>query len=259
MSTPATLPVNIKAKINKLPMVTRDVVAQRLRNAPAIPVVYEEACTALANVVTILDAKHFSDKAEALATWARIFKSEKAAIEAKRLKLQAFRKMGQLADELRPIAPTKTNEERGRNYREKIKAGSPPSSCKGGAPLGAKSVLLKNGLSNSVATAALRMARATEKEFNEALENPRSPERIRLGVGRGRRTRKVASDSLAAILGIGGGGLNRSLYDLRSVPLDAFDRLTPEECKAVKAKIVEAQELLDAMDERLSRRAEHAA
>jgi hypothetical protein len=72
------------------------------------------------------------------------------------------------------------------------------------------------------------------------------------------------SDSMAVVMGSGyratsTRGLSQVLACLKAIPLDAFDRLAPEERKAVKAKIVEAQELLDAMDERLNRRARTAA
>lgn len=69
---------------------------------PHVPVEYETAINALVACRSIDEAKYWSDKSDALAAWAKIYHSDKAAREAKALKLWAFRRMGQLAAELRP-------------------------------------------------------------------------------------------------------------------------------------------------------------
>src|ERR1700690_2101621 len=69
---------------------------------PHMPVEYETALQALQECITLEDTKYWSDKADALAVWAKIFHSDDAARKAKQLKLKAFRRMGELARELRP-------------------------------------------------------------------------------------------------------------------------------------------------------------
>lgn len=69
---------------------------------PQMPVVYAEACRAITACTTINEAKYWSDKADALAAWARIYHEDKVSIEAKRLKLHAYRRMADLADQIMP-------------------------------------------------------------------------------------------------------------------------------------------------------------
>lgn len=66
----------------------------------AMPVVYEDACKALVACTTLDEAKYYSDKSDALAAWAKIYKSDEAAMAAKRLKLHAYRRMSELAEEI---------------------------------------------------------------------------------------------------------------------------------------------------------------
>ena len=69
---------------------------------PLVPIEYETAINALTECVTLDEAKYWSDKADALAAWAKIYHSNEAERKAKQLKLHAYRRMGELATELRP-------------------------------------------------------------------------------------------------------------------------------------------------------------
>ena len=69
---------------------------------PLVPVEYERACTALAECQTIDEAKYWDNKADALAAWAKIYNNDQAGLEAKRLKLHAYRRMGEIAREIIP-------------------------------------------------------------------------------------------------------------------------------------------------------------
>jgi len=79
-----------------------------------VPVKYTAAVNALIACRHIDEAKLYADQSEALAAWAKIYNNEEARIEAKRLKLHAFRRMGTLAFELKqsPAGP-KFNESLG--------------------------------------------------------------------------------------------------------------------------------------------------
>jgi NTP pyrophosphatase (non-canonical NTP hydrolase) len=83
------------AAIKRLPVVVRD----RMPATP-MPVQYEEACRLLAECLTLDESKLWADRADMLAAWAKLYKSDEAAIAARRLKLKAFRKMGELAEEI---------------------------------------------------------------------------------------------------------------------------------------------------------------
>src|SRR5688572_2684465 len=71
--------------------------------APKLPVEYSAAITAIAVCRTIDDGKYWSDKADALAAWAKIYKDDVVAREARSLKLHAYRRIGVLAAEIRPL------------------------------------------------------------------------------------------------------------------------------------------------------------
>jgi hypothetical protein len=112
-----------------------------------LPVEYEAACKALATVTTIDEAKFWTDKAEALAAWAKIYKSDRAAVEAKRLKLHAYRRMGELAAELRP------------------------SPVRDGHTKGPASLLMERyGFTRARATTARRLANMSDAEFADLSE-----------------------------------------------------------------------------------------
>lgn len=122
--------------------------------SPKLPVQYEQACTALAECTTIDEAKYWDNKADALAAWAKIYKSDQAAVEAKRLKLHAYRRMGQLSAEIQPGG----------------------FNSKGIAP-GPAALLKENGLRPGQVGLARRIARAPVEVFEQAVarKNPPTP------------------------------------------------------------------------------------
>lgn len=123
---------------------------------PLVPVEYETACRSLAECLTIDEARYWSDKADALAAWAKIYHSNETLRKAKQLKMHAFRRMGILAGEIKPRTSL------GRH---------------GNAP-GPVSELMKTGLSKNSATASRRLASMTQKDFDKMLEKPKAPSSI---------------------------------------------------------------------------------
>lgn len=78
---------------------------------PLVPMEFEEAVNSLIQCRQIEDAKYWADKASALAAWAKIYHSQKVEREAKLLKLHAYRRMAELAKEIKKAngtAPAKT-------------------------------------------------------------------------------------------------------------------------------------------------------
>lgn len=126
--------------------------------SPLVPVEYETAVNALQACVTLDDAKIWSDKADALAAWAKIYRSDDAGRKARQLKLHAYRRMGALAEELRP-------QERKRRSDGKIM----------GKKDGPASLLREQGLTSGKEFAATKLARLPEREFRGLLERERVP------------------------------------------------------------------------------------
>lgn len=122
---------------------------------PLVPVEYEAAVTSLAACLSIDDAKYWIDKADALAAWARIYRNDEAVRKAKALKLHAFRRMGALAEQIKPVKNTN----------------------KGRAP-GPIRALTDAGLNKNQAIAARRLSTIPEKRFNDILEKPKAPSTV---------------------------------------------------------------------------------
>lgn len=114
----------------------------------SMPMEYDRALQALAACTRIDEARTWDNKADALAAWARIYRNDRASELAKQLKLHAYRRMGQLAEELRPKAPNQS---------------------------GPRALLLAEGLSMPQASAARCLARMPAQKFDESLLTPASP------------------------------------------------------------------------------------
>lgn len=150
--------------------------------APHMPVEYEAAVKALAECITLDEAKYWNNKADALAAWARIYHSSEAERKAKQLKLHAYRRMGQLAEELRPTI--RDGKRQGNNEGRS-----------GHAP-GARSLLIQSGLKTTQAAAALTLGRLDDREFERHvnLPRPRAPQSINTDAKSGSEShRKIQS------------------------------------------------------------------
>lgn len=131
----------------------------------SMPVVYEEACRALVACTTIDEAKYFSDKADALAAWAKIYKSEEASVAAKRLKLYAYRRMGTLAGELRP-----TGWQTKKSHSWSVADNLPK--VRGPGPI---SLLRESGFSKGESARMRRIARLPQSVFETHVNSPKVP------------------------------------------------------------------------------------
>jgi len=117
-----------------------------------VPVEYETAVNALAECINLDEAKHWADKADALAAWAKIYRNDEAGIKSRQLKLHAYRRMGEIAKELRPVKNT------GR--------GSSP---------GPRSLLREQGLSEDQVIAAAHLSKLPKDEFTKLIDAPKPP------------------------------------------------------------------------------------
>lgn len=121
---------------------------------PHMPVDYEEGVKALQRCIDLDEAKLWDNKADALAAWAKIYRSDEAGRKSKQLKLHAYRRMGELSRQLRPGG-----------FR-KGRIGMMP---------GAGSLLVEQGLSQHQADVARVLARANPKKFENLLNRPNVP------------------------------------------------------------------------------------
>lgn len=204
---------------------------------PLIPIEYEEACKSLAACRTIDDAKYFSDKADALATWAKIYNVDEAGIESRKLKLHAFKRIGDLARELRPS----------------LGCGNRAGNSKRGTPPGPRALLMReHGMAPHNANAAISVSQLSKKKFDDAVNSPRPPSPNFFIKKFARQT----SESWNALIGEQGGGLGLSgfrAFCAKHNPKDIARGLTPEESKKASEMVLQAIEWLDTFDQYLKR------
>ena len=196
-----------------------------------VPILYSAAIKALAECRHIDDAKYFADKADALAAWAKIYKSDQASIESKRLKLHAFRRMGTIASEIRPNA-------RGGH---------------GGSTPGTRSLLLESGLSCQDAASVAAVTKLTKKKFRKAVDAdvPRAPS-FYTSTFRGNDGKHIQSKSWIRLHHRGGDSVGKMLHFCRkNDPKEIARDLTPSESKKVREMAIEIIEWWDTIDQYL--------
>lgn len=126
---------------------------------PLVPVEYERAVAALVECRTLEEAKYWDNAADALAAWAKIYKSEQVEREWRALKLHAYRRMGQLGGIKQPTV---------------LKGIPGPNGFQGSNP-GPAAYLRDHGLNRGQANWARRLALMDENEFNRISNLPRPP------------------------------------------------------------------------------------
>jgi len=131
---------------------------------PLIPLEYESAVKSLLACESLNEAKYWSDKADALAAWAKIYRNDDAGHAARRLKLHAFRRMGQIAAELRPGG----NKSPQQDSSGKFISGA-------GSLKGAKSLLREQGLSDRKAVVARKLALKSDADFSKLIDSKYVP------------------------------------------------------------------------------------
>jgi hypothetical protein len=125
-----------------------------------LPETYERAKTALAECSTIDECQSWADKAEALASYARMSDDDSLRKMADRIQARAIRRCGEL---LRQIEPSK---------------GGRPSQITTDAADSSftrKSAAEQAGLSERQQYTALRVANVPEQQFNESVESESPP------------------------------------------------------------------------------------
>jgi hypothetical protein len=209
---------------------------------PLVPIQYESAVKALVECTNLDDAKIWSDKADALAAWAKIYRDDEVGIEARKLKLHAYRRMGVLAHELYPGA---RKEKDGRHVY------GAPHKGQIGHHKGPIAALQSAGLKMHQANVASAIAKIPDQKFKEISERPRPPSPSAL-----MPKIKGATDMWKKLAGQTGGN---SLLGFRGVvrSLDArmaANALSESEAKLAKEAAREVAEWIDEFDRFLSKR-----
>lgn len=272
-----TLPVGQpkpNVALKKLPVVVREKV-----DASRLPVQYDEAVKALAACTTIDESKHWADKAEALAAWAKVYKDDQVAIEARRLKLHAYRRMGELAQELekqrvehttreaRDKLARETEAEIGRlrsiglkatganaGNRELLRLTRRLHKIKAGSVHGAGHVhpapvkrLQAVGLSETQAMKAMQLTRVLPEEFKQAVDRAEA-----LGVAAKRGAIHARSSEAWRWLSTEGPRLSSVRSVLRHrTPRDVAFLIAPGEVKAARELAIDLIDWLDAFEQAL--------
>lgn len=136
-------------------VITADQARQICGGPPRIspmPVEYETAIKMLAACIEIDEAKYFDNQADALAAWAKIYHSDDALRKARQLKLHAYRRMGQISEQLAAARGV------GKGRRAPVSA-----------------VLIDHGMTRCQARQARHLSKLPAQEFQRILEMPKVP------------------------------------------------------------------------------------
>ena len=206
-------------------------IREKIPNA-IVPVVFAEAMRALVACRSIDESKHWADKADALAAWAKIYKNDEAAREAKRLKLHAYRRMGKLAEELKPTE---------RRFRHPGRGGA-----------GSVSLLRQSGLSGIQAIAARRVASLQSEDFQREVrrKSPRAPATVgKLAIGKlsAESAAKAATQAWRTLF-CGGAAGSFKLFCRGNSAYELATALDAGEVNAARKNMREIREWLDEFD-----------
>jgi hypothetical protein len=116
-----------------------------------VPAQYDEAVRLLIVCQTLDEARTFDSLADALAAWAKMYSDDRAAHAARVLKLHAYRRVGVLAEKIRPAEHTR------RGAR------------------GPHSLLVESGFKNHQACAAVKVGRMPQNDFDQVASQRRPP------------------------------------------------------------------------------------
>lgn len=190
---------------------------------PLIPFEYESAVNALEACINIDEAKYWANKSDALAAWAKMYRDDKVGRQAKILKLKAYRRIGELAKEIRPQTIS-SNGRRGKFAK------------------GSGSLLKEHGFTQLQRAQITKLANTAKAKFDEVvlLDRPPTPHRFA-------KTLSHKNPEWRELLS--------AMYTFRTVirktSTDVVESLNDSEIKTARTCIVEIQERLDALEARL--------
>lgn len=254
-------PKRIESAIRRLPVLAQ----QKMESVTALATI-DEISRSIAECTTIELGKYYDNKIDALAALARILKDDKIAVEAKRAKLLNYRKLGEIAESLRPTKTLRTaadkEEQRTRTRKmqarykarkkgEQIPLRSTP------APAGALSLLREQGFTPQRGSQILSISRVPEDEFNRAISSHKPPGPAALavaGAGLGRVSGpKISGDAYRKFRASrSGGDAGSFLYFCRkNDPAELARGMSSDEAGKARETVIELQEWLDTFERHL--------
>lgn len=118
------------------------------------PVQYESALKALEECQQLDDSFAFESLADALAAWAKVYADDRVAVEARRLKLHAYRRIGILAEKLA-------------KHEGRL--------ASNGAPITGRSVLIARGFTESKTLTVRRISTMPQQAFDQVVRQKKPP------------------------------------------------------------------------------------
>lgn len=202
-----------------------------------LPAKLDRARQAIAECYDLSELLTWKDQAAAICAAAKAAKMPELAKGANRVCKEALLQLGVLLKRYNSCAPIIPGK----------------GSCGKGER---NTVVEKHGLDKYTANIAVRFAATPEKVRESILADDRisaSANRIKRQLARANpKVRVQASDAYIRVSGSNTGkGLTPALFGLRAVDLADVRALAPDEKKMVRAKVTEAMELLDAIEEAL--------
>jgi hypothetical protein len=254
-------PQRIESAIRRLPVQTQ----QRMDGIQAM-VAIDEVSRSIAECTTIELGKYLDNKIDALAALAKILKDDKLTVAAKRAKLENYRKLGELAESLRPKSNWEKSGPVKKEYRQRYEKrlnGESVETKPRGRQKGASSLLQEHGFSPTDTALILNVKKIPEKEFSRITSLPIPPS-VRVagisGVGVGKSSwskEKISSDSYR-IFGGGVSGVSVFSFKYFCRKYEATDLargLTPDEAVKAREVVIEIQEWLDTFERHLPKEA----
>lgn len=200
---------------------------------PLTPAEYEDAVKALEACTTFDESKYWKDKADALAAWAKIYHDKEVDTWARRLKLRAFRRLGELSIELRPLSTKR------RGWRAN------------GRNPGHVQLMMANGMKRSEAVVASAVAKVPDARFQRALDKPIPPAPSSFI----RRHNSETSEKWRMVRESARNPFTCSMFCQSNDPAKFARALTPGESAMARKLAVELSEWLDKFEQALPKEA----
>lgn len=229
----------IQFKVPMLKPLPGEVTSAAISGA-TLPVKIEAARRAIATCQDLPELLRYKDAAEGIAAAVKVMKhvAPEMVASANRMVKESIIRMGELLLQY--------------NGKAAIRPGHGGTDRK---PSERSRIARDLGIRPNTASRATRISQASKSIRDLILSDttPLNIDKMAMLAPKRSINPRAYGDSMRRIIqgGAGGLGLGRAVVCLNSIPISAFSDLTPEERKAVKAKITECMELLDEMDRRL--------
>lgn len=246
-------PQRVESAIKQLPVIARD----RMNSIQAMEHV-DIVAKAITECTTIALGVYLDNRIDVIAALAKYLKDDKLTIAAKRVKLENYRKLGELAELERPTArlsgytSEQKRERRNQQAREFKKRKETGAQMPGrGTSKGAASLLKGSGFTDKQAHRILAISRIPDDKFKEIIKEPIPPAPVvaaTFGLGNSSLSRGVSSSNYREF---SHHGTTFRAVCRKNPPVELARGMTVDEAKKAREIVVELQEWLDAFEQAL--------